>query len=155
MDPVLEATLDLARRHTPAGAAPVAVASLDALPEDAPALACAFPTRLGPLIPTLQRLRDALAPGGVLAVADLVWQTAPSPELARAFAPAPGRERVRPIEGYEMQAEHAGLDLVAREDLPRERWAPLLANDAVKREALAADARGAAKVAAWALRRAE
>jgi len=111
-----------------------------------------LPAREGPLIPFLMRLHDDLPEGGVAVVADLVWQTAPTPDLMRAFAPAPGREKVRPIEGWEMQAEHAGLAILERHDLPREAWLPLLTPE--QRAAVQADARGAAKLAAWALRRA-
>ncbi|GEM_PF-6987649 len=111
-----------------------------------------LPTREGPLIPFLMRLHDGLPEGGVAVVADVVWQTAPTPDLIRAFAPAPGREKVRPIEGWEMQAEHAGLAIVERLDVPSSSWAPLATPE--QRAALAGDARGAAKLAAWALRRA-
>ena len=122
-----------------------------AAPETADAAVCLEPTRMGPLMPTLQQLGAALVPGGVLVVSDLVWQTAPTPELLRAF-PTPGREKVRPIEGWEMQAEHAGFDVVERRDLARESL--LAALDGAQRDAVAADTRGAAKLAVWALRKA-
>ncbi|MEA3202152.1 MAG: hypothetical protein QOE90_3580 [Thermoplasmata archaeon] len=105
----------------------------------------------GPLIPFLMRLHDGLPPGGVAVVADVVWQTAPTPALARAFAPAPGGEKVRPIEGWEMQAEHAGFAIVEKLDVPRAEWAPH--EGPARREAIEADERGAARLVAWALRR--
>ena len=121
-----------------------------AAPETVDAAVCLEPTRIGPLIPTLQQLRAALVPDGVLVVSDLVWQTAPTPELLRAF-PAPGREKVRPIEGWEMQAEHAGFDIVERRDVARDALMAALVG--AQRDAVAADERGAAKLAVWALRK--
>lgn len=137
-------------------ATPVA-ASLPALPvpaESAEGLLCPFPTRFGPLIPMLHAFHDALAPGGLAVVSDLVWQTAPTPELIRAFAPAAGQERVRPIEGYEMQADHAGFEIVRRVDVTPGEWHPFFAADEARRAALSGDTRGAARVSVWALRRA-
>lgn len=116
-------------------------------------LVCPFPTRLGPLIPLLKEFHEALAPEGVAIVSDLVWQTAPTPELMKAFAPAPGGERVRPIEGYEMQVEHAGFTVVERQDLAPSDWHGFFAADAGRKEALAGDARGAARVSVWVLRK--
>lgn len=106
-----------------------------------------FPTRGAPLMPFLQALRRALREDGAAALVDLVWQTAPTPELLRAFAPAPGREKVRPVEGYEMQIEHAGFAIRARETVPRADWTPGLGADA--RAAVEADTRGAARVVLW------
>ena len=108
------------------------------------------PTEDEALIPLLMRLHDQAPGGAVFVVADLVWQTAPTPELLQAFAPRPGRERVRPVEGYEMQCEHAGFAIVDKIELPRDAWAHLLSES--QRAAVAADARGAAKMIAWALR---
>lgn len=109
------------------------------------------PTREHALIPFLMQLHDRMAPDAVAVVADLVWQTAPTPDLARAFAPPPGREKVRPIEGYEMQAEHAGFEIADRLEVPRAEWTPHLPD--AQRAAVDADTRGAARLAAWALRR--
>ena len=129
--------------------------SLAAPPGAAEGLVCAMPTRLGPLIPLLQAFHDALAPGGVAVVSDLVWQTAPTPELMKAFAPPAGKEKVRPIEGYEMQVEHAGFVLVERQDLRPEDWHAHHDADPARRAALAGDARGAARLSLWVLRKAE
>lgn len=132
-----------------------ALPSPEALREaSARALFCPFPTRFGPLHPTLQRLHDALEPGGLLVVSDLVWQTAPSQELAVAFRPAPPAERVRPIEGYEMQLEHFGFAIARRVDLAPAAWHAHFAGEPAKHAALAKDERGAARVSAWALVRA-
>lgn len=125
-----------------------------AAPGTADAVLCLQPTRFGPLIPTLQQIAAALAPGGILVASDLVWQTAPTPELMRAFAPPPGREKVRPIEGWEMQAEHAGFEVVERREATRAEWLAHLAKDPAQQTALLADERGAAKLALWALRKA-
>ena len=109
-------------------------------------------TKHAPLLPTLARLHDALPEGAPLVMADLVWQTAPTPGLARAFAPEPGRDKVRPIEAYEMQAEHAGFVLVEKHEVPREAWRPMLSP--AQQAELDADARGAARLMAWVFRRA-
>ena len=131
----------------------------------------ARPTSFAPLIPFLAAARGALREKGRALIADLVWQTAPTPELLRAFAPPPsearlgadarpvagdarpappaGREKVRPVEGYEMQIEHAGFEILERAEVERARWAPQLASDA--RAAVEADTRGAARVVAWVL----
>lgn len=115
---------------------------------------CLQPTRLGSLMPTLQRLHDALAPDGLLVLTDLVWQTAPTPALLQGFAPAAGREKVRPIEGYEMHVEHAGFALVERLDVDRAAWAAALAKaEPAKAAALASDDRGAARAVAWCWRK--
>jgi len=114
------------------------------------AIMSAWPTSFAPLLPLLHAARDALRADGRLFLLDLVWQTAPSPELLRAFAPAEGREKVRPIEGYEMQIDHAQFDIEARVDLPHSAW-----REAVKdaqRAAVDADARGAARLAVWTLK---
>lgn len=116
-------------------------------------LVCPMPTRLGPLIPLLRAFHDALTEGGVAVVSDLVWQTAPTPELMRAFAPPPGSEKVRPIEGYEMQVEHAGFAIVERQDLAPTDWHAFYDNDPARRAALASDARGAARLSIWVLRK--
>lgn len=116
------------------------------------AILCAWPSLSGPLMPFLASAHEALTPGsGEVIVCDIVWQTAPTPELLRAFAPPAGRERVRPIEGYEMQAEHSGFDIAARASVDRKAWVPALAPDV--RAAVEGDARGAAKLALWAFRR--
>ena len=116
-------------------------------------LVCAAPTRLGPLIPLLRAFHDALGDEGVAVVSDLVWQTAPTPELMRAFT-QPGREKVRPIEGYEMQVEHAGFAIVERQDLAPGDWHAFYEADPARKAALAGDARGAARVSLWILRKA-
>lgn len=137
-------------------AQPVPAESLPELPVEAGSVAgivAPFPTRHAPLIPLLHACHDALAEDGHLALCDLVWQTAPTPELLQAFAPTPGRERVRPIEGYEMQAEHAGFDLVRRIDLAPEDWVDHYAGTS-QAVALAADTRGAARLSLWLLRKA-
>ena len=108
------------------------------------------PTRFAPLLPLLHAARAALVEEGHVLLTDLVWQTAPTPELLRAFAPAAGREKVRPIEGYEMQLEHAGFDVEERHVVERERWVGGLERD--QRAAVDADERGAARLMAWALR---
>jgi hypothetical protein len=115
------------------------------------AILAAWPSRAGALMQVLDAMRDALAPEGTAIVCDLVWQTAPSVELLRAFN-LPGREKVRPIEGYEMQLEHSGFDIVERGEVDRARWVGALADDA--RAAVQADTRGAARLAVWTLRRA-
>lgn len=109
-------------------------------------------TRHAPLLPTLAQIHAALPDGAPFVVADLVWQTAPTPGLARAFAPAAGRDKVRPIEAYEMQAEHAGFALVEKHEVPRDAWRPMLSRE--QQAELDADARGAARLMAWAFRRA-
>lgn len=109
-----------------------------------------WPTRDAALIPLLHALHDALAPDARAVVADLVWQTAPTPELLRAFTPAAGRERVRPIEGFEMQVEHAGFDVVEKREVPRAAWTHALPD--AQRAAVDADARGAARFMAWVLK---
>lgn len=175
MKPAADALVDLAAKRLPASAS---VLDLGGAPVPSPRLAgrrvtvvredealaylqahgsglfdgvlAAWPTGFAPLIPLLSATRDALRPDGLAFFVDLVWQTAPTPELIRAFAPAPGREKVRPIEGYEMQIDHAGFEIVERLDVDRARWAPAL--PAEKRVAVEADARGAARVCAWVLK---
>lgn len=168
MTPGLAAFATFAARHAPPGSralfvgdappatleaaavsAEDALARLQASPGAFDAIVAPWPTRALPLLPFLSAARDALAPGGRLVLCDLVWQTAPTPELLRAFAAAAGRDKVRPIEGYEMQIDHAGFDIIERAELPRADWAPALAPDA--RAAVEADARGAARVAGWVL----
>lgn len=131
-------------RHGPALAAP----------ETFDGAVCLQPTRLSALMPTIERLHHALAPEGLLVLTDLVWQTAPSPGLLQAFAPLPGREKVRPIEGYEMLVEHAGFELLDRVDADRDAWAAALAKaDPAKAAALRGDDRGAARAVAWCWRK--
>jgi SAM-dependent methyltransferase len=116
---------------------------------------CFDPSRLGPLVRVLQDFHESLAPGGVAVVSDVVWQTAPTPQLAQAFAPQPGREKVRPIEGYEMQIDHAGFDVVERLDFGRAEWLAHVAHHpaaGAQAAAIAADERGAARYSAWLLR---
>lgn len=114
------------------------------------ALLAAWPARELPLLRFLDAARGALRPDGRALVLDLAWRTAPTLELLRAFAPAPGREKVRPIEGYEMQAEHAGFEVVERAAVPREAWAPALPGEA--RAAVETDERRAAELVLWVLR---
>lgn len=109
----------------------------------------AFPTRQVPLAALLALLEEALPAGSRALVCDLVWQTAPTPALLSSFHVS-RRERVRPIEGYEMQMEHADFAIEARETLP----ATSAAESPAQQQALAEDARGAARVVAWTLRRA-
>lgn len=135
------------------------LAQLRAHAHDADAILAPCPSRAAPLMPFLEAARQALLPASspslalapalapALFVCDIVWQTAPTPELLSAFAPAPGRDKVRPIEGYEMQIEHAGFEIDERLAIDRARWVPGLAPDT--RAAVEADARGAAKLAAW------
>lgn len=111
------------------------------------AIMAGWPTNFVPLMPFLTAARAALKPDGRGLFMDLVWQTAPTPELLRAFVAAPGREKVRPVEGYEMQIEHAGFDIKERVDVDRARWTAGLTPE--KRAAVAADTRGAARVVAW------
>lgn len=125
-----------------------------AAPQTADVVILLRPTRFGALIPLLQQARAALVDEGLAIVSDVVWQTAPTPELMRAFTPVGGGEKVRPIEGWEMQAEHAGFDIVERRDVDVSELRALFADDGGRSAALAADARGAAKLAVWALRRA-
>lgn len=113
------------------------------------------PSRLGPLVQVMQDFCEALAPDGHAVVGDVVWQTAPTPELAQAFAPAPGRERVRPVEGYEMQLEHAGFDVVERLSFGRDEWLAHFAHHpaaVAQRQAVEGDERGALRFAAWVLK---
>ncbi|HEX2022007.1 MAG TPA: hypothetical protein VHH36_04795 [Candidatus Thermoplasmatota archaeon] len=119
-------------------------------PGSVDAFVCQRPTRLGPLLPLLGQLRAALVEDGAGVVSEIVWQTAPTPDLIRAFAPPPGREKVRPIEGFEMQVEHAGFAIVERLDADRAAWAKLLPD--AQRDAVLADDRGAARLCAWLLR---
>ncbi|HVM44950.1 MAG TPA: hypothetical protein VM582_03350 [Candidatus Thermoplasmatota archaeon] len=112
-------------------------------------LLAGWPTRFAPLLPFLSAARGALRDEGRALLLDLTWGTAPTPDLLRAFAPAPGRDKVRPIEGYEMQIDHAGFDVEERVDVDRARWAPALA--AEQKAAVEADARGAARLVAWVL----
>lgn len=114
------------------------------------AIVSAWPTRFAALIPLLQASHAALRPDGRLILVDLVWQTAPSPELMRAFAAAPGREKVRPIEGYEMQIDHCGFDVAEKAEVPRSRWVFALSPE--QRAAVEADARAAARLVAWVLK---
>ena len=132
--------------------APPFLPSLAVPAGSADGVVCPSPTRLGPLIPLLRAFHEALAVEGVALVSDLVWQTAPTPELMRAFS-EPGREKVRPIEGYEMQVEHAGFAVVERQDLGPDAWQPFFDADDAKRVALAGDARGAARLSIWVLRK--
>lgn len=101
-----------------------------------------FPSRSGPILPALRALHDALPHGSEALVTDVVWQTAPTPALAHVLAPSNGGEKVRPIEGYEMQLDHVGLEIVSRSDEPVE---PLLRG--VPNE------RRAARVCTWRVRR--
>lgn len=133
--------------------APPYLPRLDAPRGAAEGLVCPMPTRLGPLIPLLHAFHEALAEDGVAVVSDLVWQTAPTPDLIKAFAPGPGLEKVRPIEGYEMQVEHAGFGIVERQDLAPADWHPFYDGDPARRAALAGDARGAARLSIWILRK--
>lgn len=110
----------------------------------------AFPTAAAPLLPLLSAMRGAVHDQSRLFLLDLVWQTAPTPELMRAFAPPPGRERVRPVEGYEMQMEHAGFDVTERHEGDRAAWARGLPE--AQRAAVMADTRGAARLVAWVLK---
>lgn len=119
-------------------------------PGSADAFLCLRPTRLGPLLPLLAQLRATLAPDGRGVVTEIVWQTAPTPDLIRAFAPR-GGEKLRPIEGFEMQVEHAGFRLLDRVDADRARWSARL--PPAQRAAVEADDRGAARLCAWALAR--
>lgn len=117
---------------------------------------CFGPSRLGPLVRVLTDFHESLAPEGIAIVSDLVWQTAPTPQLAQAFAPQPGREKVRPIEGYEMQVDHAGFDVVERLDFGRAEWLAHLAHHpaaGAQAAAIAADERGAARYSAWVLKK--
>lgn len=126
----------------------------ESVPAAAKTILLLQPSRLGRLMPTLEAIRSALAVGAPAIVAELVWQTAPSPALLRAFAPAPGGEKVRPIEGFEMHVEHAGFALAERVDVPRDAWASLPASDA-RRAAVEGDERKAARACAWLLRASE
>lgn len=175
MDPLADVLVDLAAAHLPPGASILdlggpavpsprlagrrvtalrqdeALAYLQAHAETGfDGLLALAPSRFAPLIPLLTAARAAIREGGLAIVADFVWQTAPTPELIRAFAPAPGRERVRPIEGYEMQIEHAGFSILERHDVDRARWAASLPTE--ERGAVQADTRGSARVVAWVLR---
>lgn len=119
-----------------------------------PRVAQEFPTAQGPLIATLKGFADGMTHGQLAVVSDLVWQTAPTAELIRAFAPPAGREKLRPIEGYEMQAEHAGFEVAERVVVEPKAWHPFFDQDPAKKHALAADARGAARVCVLVLRKA-
>lgn len=111
------------------------------------AIAAAWPTRFAGLTPFLSAMRGALKDEGQAILMDLVWQTAPTAELLRAFGA--GREKVRPIEGYEMQLDHAGFAIRERVDVDRAAWAATL--EGAQREAVEKDARGAARVVVWVL----
>lgn len=163
-----DALLQLVRRHAPSRGSIVVIADealKDALsathatleapsPDDAPPCAiivCVAPSRFGAPMPVAQALARA-APLAI--VAELVWQTAPTPDLARAFAPKPGHDKVRPVEGFEMQVEHAGWRIVERVDVGRDAWLAFLPADDPRRKAIEADDRGAARVAIRVLERA-
>lgn len=137
---------DAARRHLTGRAHEVHDASPP--PAGLDGVLALQPTRFGALIPQLHAWHDALRPGGRLVVADVVWQTAPSPALARAFT-TPGREKVRPIEGFEMQLDHAGFRIVERLDFGRDDWLAFLAEDDPRRPAIEKDDRGACRVSCW------
>ena len=102
-----------------------------------------FPSRSGPILPALRALHDSLPDDAEALVTDVVWQTAPTPALAQALAPAAGAEKVRPIEGYEMQLDHVGFAIVERTDADVE---PLLRG--------APNERRAARVCTWRVRKA-
>ena len=102
-------TAALARKHAPPGAR-VAVVEDDLLCKrlhaqpagwppkgDADIIVCRSLARFGGAVAAGHALAAAGAPRAV--VSDVVWQTAPTAELARAFAPgAPGHDKVRPVE---------------------------------------------------------
>lgn len=118
---------------------------------------CFQPSRLGPLLQVMRDLHEALGPEGRAVVSDVVWQTAPPPDVARAFAPPPGREKVRPIEGYEMQLDHAAFEILERLDFGRDEWLAHLRHHpgaGAQAAAIAADERGAARYSAWLLKKA-
>lgn len=174
VDPGLEALIELAKSKLPAKArvlvvstppvtrarlpdqrltmvpAEDAVAFFEAY-EDAPfdAIVLPWPSQQGSLIRVLSAAQSALASGGHAFACDLVWQTAPSVELLAAFAPMPGKEKVRPIEGYEMQVEHSGFEVLDRDVIDRTLWAATLGPE--QRAAVEADSRGAARAVAWVL----
>ena len=102
-----------------------------------------FPSRSGHILPALRALHDALPEGAEALVTDVVWQTAPTPELALALAPPAGGEKVRPIEGYEMQLDHVGFEILERSDVDVE---PLLHG--------VANERRAARACTWRVRKA-
>jgi hypothetical protein len=113
------------------------------------AVACRAPSRFGPPLAIAQALR---ARARMAFLADLVWATAPSPDLARAFAT--GRaDKVRPMEGFEMQVEQAGWRIVAREHVARDAWLAHLRAGDPRRGVVEADARQAARVLMLALER--
>lgn len=94
---------------------------------------------LRPTLPDVLSLSRQSASGTFAVLHEIVWQTAPSPALAKAFP------KVRPIEGFEMQVEHAGFEVVERVDATDlEAW---LASLGLTNE------RGAARVCAWLVRR--
>lgn len=116
------------------------LAALGLRPVRAPPAQAAFAPQAsaeGPLVPFFEGLAAGLPAGALVVASDLMWRTAPTPELLAAF---PG---TRPMEGYEMQAEHAGFRIVEKLDAPRAAFdeAPF---SPAQRAALAGDARGAA-----------
>lgn len=117
------------------------------------AILASWPTRSHRLMPLLDAMHAALRADGVALVCDLVWHTAPSLDLIQAFAPPPGLEKVRPIEGYEMQVEHTRFDVASKEVVDRARWVPQL--PPTQRAAVEADTRGAARLMLWTLRPSE
>jgi len=134
--------------------APSLVEAPDALPASEGAdLVILQASRFGPLMSTFMRIADGMAMAGRAVLSDIVWSTAPTPELLAAFGPPHSPEAVRPVEGYEMQMEHAGLRIVERFDVPRDAWRPDL--DAAAAAAVDADTRGAAALAAWLVERVE
>lgn len=156
MKPGADALAQIAAKHVPRDARVLHLTEANALagapPESLDAIVAAWPSAHGALMPLFASMARALRPGGLAIVCDLVWQTAPTIELLRAFAPAPGREKVRPVEGYEMQVEHTGFEVVERAVIDPARWLPGIT--AEQRAAAEADTRGAARLAAWVLRRA-
>lgn len=104
------------------------------------ALRASCPILLRPSLPDVLSWARQAAPGAFVVLHELVWQTAPTPALAKAFP------KVRPIEGFEMQVEHAGLEIVERVDASDvDAW---LSSKGLANE------RGAARVCAWLVRRA-
>ncbi|MHB8586133.1 MAG: hypothetical protein ACYDDF_09920 [Thermoplasmatota archaeon] len=99
-------------------------------------------------VPFFEDIASETKPGTPVYASDLMWRTAPTPDLLRTF---PG---TRPMEGYEMQVEECGFALEGRWDASRATLtAAARADSETSVRALAADSREAALWRTLVLRR--
>lgn len=111
---------------------------------------------LAPLLDLADALVRFTSRDGIAVVSDVVWRTAPTAELAAAFS-GTRREKIKAMEAYEMQVEHAGFAIEEKLDATAEEWAAALAyamepGEVALKAAKEADARNAALYRAWVLR---